>query len=126
MLKMYLCGVRGVEGGGVKEDEVGEYLYEAAWRCTQWGEESMHGVSVEVQREGYHQKVYKCMTALGDGQMNLLQNSLTEARYVNVHMKLNYANLTVTPDAMLSDICAQLVWKAPIVSIPPSASSSVS
>ena len=35
---------------------------------------------------GYHQSVYSCLTALKDGESNLLQSSLVDARWVLDHM----------------------------------------
>ena len=63
---------------------MGEYLYETAWRCTQWDESSN---SVEVgfgrtRNRGYHQCVFNCITSLRDGEISTLQTSLSEARSV--------------------------------------------
>ena len=76
---MYLCGVKGVEAGGVAGQEVREYLHETAWRCTQWdqGSESVHS---GAGRSGYHQSIVNCLTSLKDGELTLLKNSLSEAR----------------------------------------------
>lgn len=81
VLKMYLCGVRGVEGEGTGGEDLDEYLYEAAWRCTQWEEGSV-GVAkgLGTSRKGYHQSLFNCITYLKDGEMNSLQSSLNEAR----------------------------------------------
>ena len=37
-------------------------------------------LQVAGSRGGYHQSVYSCLTALKDGESNLLQSSLADAR----------------------------------------------
>lgn len=85
MLRLYLCGVRGVEreGGGREGEDMQEYLYETAWRCTRWEEGSVGvdmGVALGTSGKGYHQSLFNCITCLKDGEMNSLHNSLAEAR----------------------------------------------
>lgn len=85
---MYLCGVRSVEGEGEGGEDVREYLYETAWRCTKWEGEGGGGpigagMSLgTATRKGYHQSLFDCINFLKDGELNLLQTSLNEARYI--------------------------------------------
>ena len=82
---MYLCGVRSVEGEDVGRQEVGEYLYETAWRCTRWDKDSCNaGMGLGARKEGYHQSVFNCIMSLKDGEVNSIQTSLYEARCVCV------------------------------------------
>ena len=78
---MYLCGVRGVGGGNVGREDMTEYLYETAWRCTQWGQGSPD-VGCGTGKSGYHQSIFNCLTSLKDGEISSLHNSLSEARLV--------------------------------------------
>ena len=78
---MYLCGVRSVGGGNVGREDMTEYLYETAWRCTQWGQGSPD-VGCVTGKSGYHQSVFNCLTSLKDGEISSLHNSLSEARLV--------------------------------------------
>ena len=78
VLNMYLCGVEGVRG-----DCVGltEYQYEAAWRCGQWEEGGVSLVTPVLSPSGdYHQTLYSCLTALKDGEIEVLNSSIAEAR----------------------------------------------
>ncbi len=80
VLKTYLKGVKksstDPEEGG---DEVREYLYETAWRCSQWSSD-LQVENVETGGSGFHQSVFSCLTSLRDGEMASLQESLKEAR----------------------------------------------
>ena len=73
------------EGG----EELEKHLYESAWRLTQWDDGS-GGVGAMAlgaaagggsRVKGYHHSIYHCITAIRDGEVKPLQNSLTEARY---------------------------------------------
>ena len=78
VLNMYLCGVEGVRGDGVG---LTEYQYEAAWRCGQWEEGGASLVTPTTSPSGdYHQTLYSCLTALKDGETDLLNSSVAEAR----------------------------------------------
>ena len=80
VLKMYLRGVMGEsEPESYKDEQVSEYLYERAWRCSQWTTGSP-AEGVVTESRGYHQSVYSCLTSLRDGEMKSLQESLEEAR----------------------------------------------
>ena len=49
-------------------------------------------LQVAGSRGGYHQSVYSSLTALKDGESNLLQSSLADARWVVDHMTDNQSN----------------------------------
>ena len=74
---MYLCGVKVVKGDGV--EDVSECQFEAAWRCAQW-EEGALVTAPSSRASGYHQTLYSCLTALKDGETDLLNTSIAEAR----------------------------------------------
>ena len=90
VLKLYLCGVRSIEGewreGG---EELEKHLYESAWRLTQW-EDSSGGIGALGAAapgsgggggvKGYHHSLYNCITAIRDGEAKPLLSSLAEAR----------------------------------------------
>ena len=63
-------------------EEMEEYLYESAWRCTRWEEGPLGAVGVGLGggKKGYHQHLFNCMANLKDGEMSSLQHSLSEAR----------------------------------------------
>ena len=67
------------ETGNTGGDEVSEYLYETAWRCCQWTQDSQPD-SIGSESKGYHQSVFSCLTSIRDGEMTSLQESLKEAR----------------------------------------------
>ena len=78
---MYLCGVEGMRGDGVRGEGLTEYQYEAAWRCGQWEEGGVSQVIPATSLSGdYHQTLYSCLTALKDGETELLNSSIAEAR----------------------------------------------
>ncbi len=81
---MYLCSVRSTKAENIGGDEeMGEYLYETAWRSTQWEEEDSQNVSTGLLgtvQGGYHQCLFNCITSLKDREINSLQNYLNEAR----------------------------------------------
>ena len=74
---MYLCGVKAVKGEGVTD--VSEYQFEAAWRCAQW-EEGAVMTTPSLRVGGYHQTLHSSLTALRDGEVDLLQVSIADAR----------------------------------------------
>lgn len=81
VLNMYLCGVEGVRGDSVRGEGLTEYQYEAAWRCGQWEEGGASLVTPATSVSGdYHQTLYSCLTALKDGETELLNSSIAEAR----------------------------------------------
>ena len=77
---MYLCGSEGVRREGLIE-----YQYEAAWRCGQWeeggGAPSLVTPATTSGSGDYHQTLYSCLTALRDGETELVNSSIAEARY---------------------------------------------
>jgi hypothetical protein len=83
VLNKYLCGV--VRGEGVREEGLIEYQYEAAWRCGQWeegGGTSLVTPAATSVSGDYHQTLYSCLTALRDGETELMNSSIAEARYI--------------------------------------------
>lgn len=74
---MYLCGVKAVRGEAVRD--VSEYQYEAAWRCAQW-EEGGSMKSASPLAGEYHQTLYGSLTALKDGETDLLKSFVNGAR----------------------------------------------
>ena len=81
VLNMYLGGVEGVRGDSVRGEGLTEYQYEAAWRCGQWEEGGASLVTPATSVSGnYHQTLYSCLTALKDGETELLNSSIAEAR----------------------------------------------
>lgn len=83
VLNLYLCGVESVWGEGVRDGDVGEYQYEAAWRMTRWGNQDERHTHFYLTngKGGYHQSVYNCITALRDNEPMLVESSLIDARY---------------------------------------------
>ena len=80
VLNMYLCGSEGVRREGLIE-----YQYEAAWRCGQWDEgggASLVTPAATSVSGDYHQTLYSCLTALRDGETELVNSSIAEARYI--------------------------------------------
>lgn len=80
---MYLRGVKqnSGESGSFGGEEVSEYLYETAWRCSQWSQDFQDESGV-ADMKGYHRSVFNCLSCLKDGEITSLQESLKEARYV--------------------------------------------
>ena len=68
-----MCG-----GEGMRREELIEYQYKAAWRCGQWEE----GTSLVTPTAcgGYHQTMHSWLTALRDGETELLNSFIAEAR----------------------------------------------
>lgn len=74
VLYMYVCGLSG-EGA----QDLSEYQYEAAWRCTQWGEGG--AMTSPPSRAGkYHETLYSCLRCLKDGEKDLLNRYISDAR----------------------------------------------
>ena len=88
---MYLCGVKGVEGGwGEGGEELDEHLHECAWRLTQWddgsgyaGAQFLSTAASSLGARGYHHNLYNCVTSIKAGEINSLHKSLNEARLEN-------------------------------------------
>ena len=70
-----------MKGEGVRD--VSEYQYEAAWRCAQW-EEGAIMTSSSSGLGGYHQTLYGCLTSLKDGEADLVNTFVTDARSVDM------------------------------------------
>ena len=69
-----------MRGDGVRREGMSEYQFEAAWRCAQW-EEGMYLVTPATSPTGdYHQTLYSCLTSLKDGETEMLNSSIIEAR----------------------------------------------
>ena len=77
VLYMYVCGHSGVRGEG--EGDLSEYQYEAAWRCTQWDEGGAM-TSPTSRASRYHQTLFSCLRSLKDGERDLLNHYITDAR----------------------------------------------
>ena len=65
-------------------EELEKHLYESAWRLTQWddGSGSIGAMALAASGggKGYHQSLYHSITAVRNGEVKSLQNSLSEAR----------------------------------------------